>query len=180
MAKGRKQRTEMVEVEGEMIAVLKNEDKEDEEAAVQRAKNLKDQANSLAMAFTGKRRHQVAGRDYKHQDHCQQCWDGGELVICDHCPASWSSDWAQQHGPNGTVDGRNCAIIHASLSDGGGGRRDRVRCRRPSFAMLGVRVPSVLARRTFRQSALQGGGRALVVFARTVRAGAARPAGVPS
>jgi hypothetical protein len=32
---------------------------------------------------------QVAGRDYQHQDFCQECWDGGELVICDICPAAF-------------------------------------------------------------------------------------------
>lgn len=29
---------------------------------------------------------QLAGRDYRHQDICQICWDGGELIVCDNCP----------------------------------------------------------------------------------------------
>ena len=37
----------------------------------------------------GKGRGQVAGRDYGHLDYCQQCWDGGELLCCDYCPASF-------------------------------------------------------------------------------------------
>ena len=32
---------------------------------------------------------QVAGRDYEHQEHCQLCWDGGDLVCCDGCPFSY-------------------------------------------------------------------------------------------
>ena len=32
---------------------------------------------------------QIAGRDYDHEDFCLQCWDGGELICCDFCPASF-------------------------------------------------------------------------------------------
>lgn len=32
---------------------------------------------------------QVAGRDYQHQDVCQICWDGGEVLVCDGCPCSY-------------------------------------------------------------------------------------------
>ena len=32
---------------------------------------------------------QVAGRDYEHQDVCLVCWDGGEIICCDFCPASY-------------------------------------------------------------------------------------------
>jgi hypothetical protein len=32
---------------------------------------------------------QVAGRDYDHQSYCLCCWDGGELVLCDQCPAAY-------------------------------------------------------------------------------------------
>ncbi|KAJ1617298.1 hypothetical protein T492DRAFT_1151981 [Pavlovales sp. CCMP2436] len=32
---------------------------------------------------------QIAGRDYEHEGHCMACWDGGELVCCDLCPASY-------------------------------------------------------------------------------------------
>ncbi|KAG1680939.1 hypothetical protein FOA52_009898 [Chlamydomonas sp. UWO 241] len=31
---------------------------------------------------------QIAGRDYGHMDFCQVCWDGGNLLCCDYCPAS--------------------------------------------------------------------------------------------
>lgn len=32
---------------------------------------------------------QVAGRDYDHESHCLECWDGGDLVCCDLCPAAY-------------------------------------------------------------------------------------------
>jgi hypothetical protein len=32
---------------------------------------------------------QMAGRDYRHQDVCQVCWDGGELLVCEGCPCSY-------------------------------------------------------------------------------------------
>lgn len=36
-----------------------------------------------------KRRMQIAGRDYANEDHCLACWDGGELILCDRCPAAY-------------------------------------------------------------------------------------------
>eukprot|EP00958_Prasinococcus_capsulatus_P001206 scaffold106_cov380-Prasinococcus_capsulatus_cf.AAC.44 len=32
---------------------------------------------------------QRAGIDYKHQEYCQACWDGGLLVCCDGCPLAF-------------------------------------------------------------------------------------------
>jgi hypothetical protein len=32
---------------------------------------------------------QKAGRDFIHQDHCQLCWTGGDLLCCEYCPASY-------------------------------------------------------------------------------------------
>ncbi|KAK9840665.1 hypothetical protein WJX81_008358 [Elliptochloris bilobata] len=39
-----------------------------------------------------KKGRQVAGKDYTHSDLCQICWDGGLLVCCDECPASYHFD----------------------------------------------------------------------------------------
>lgn len=36
-----------------------------------------------------KRKVQIAGRDYINEDHCLCCWDGGDLICCDFCPASY-------------------------------------------------------------------------------------------
>ncbi|MEW5298327.1 MAG: hypothetical protein WDW36_001466 [Sanguina aurantia] len=40
-------------------------------------------------AVKKRRKLQVAGEDYIHNDYCQVCWDGGDLLCCDHCPASY-------------------------------------------------------------------------------------------
>jgi len=41
-------------------------------------------------AFQDKKRFMLtAGRDFQHDDHCANCWDGGEIVLCSHCPAGY-------------------------------------------------------------------------------------------
>lgn len=35
---------------------------------------------------------QRAGIDYDHQDHCQLCFEGGDLLCCDHCPVSFHKE----------------------------------------------------------------------------------------
>jgi hypothetical protein len=36
-----------------------------------------------------KAKRQKAGRDYEHEGMCLQCWDGGDLFLCDQCPAAY-------------------------------------------------------------------------------------------
>jgi hypothetical protein len=36
-----------------------------------------------------KRKVYRAGHDYENEDFCLRCWDGGDLMCCDHCPASY-------------------------------------------------------------------------------------------
>ena len=43
-------------------------------------------ANMAVAKPTGRQR---AGRDYDNEDHCLECWDGGDLVMCDFCPAAF-------------------------------------------------------------------------------------------
>jgi hypothetical protein len=47
--------------------------------------------------FDHKSGRQVAGRDYEHQDICQACWDGGDLFLCDLCPASFHKECLPKH-----------------------------------------------------------------------------------
>lgn len=43
-----------------------------------------------AVAFQDKKRFVLtAGRDYFHDDQCANCWDGGEIVTCSHCPSAY-------------------------------------------------------------------------------------------
>jgi SWI/SNF-related matrix-associated actin-dependent regulator of chromatin subfamily A member 5 len=42
---------------------------------------------------------QRSGHHFESQSCCQACWDGGELILCDRCPAAYHSDcltWAQR------------------------------------------------------------------------------------
>jgi SWI/SNF-related matrix-associated actin-dependent regulator of chromatin subfamily A member 5 len=36
-----------------------------------------------------KRKVQIAGRDYDNEEFCLQCFEGGDLILCDRCPASY-------------------------------------------------------------------------------------------
>ena len=51
-----------------------------------------DNADMKASSQVLKRRAgQRAGVDYENEDFCLQCWDGGDLMCCDRCPASYHS-----------------------------------------------------------------------------------------
>eukprot|EP00611_Tribonema_gayanum_P023708 TRINITY_DN5050_c0_g1_i1.p1 TRINITY_DN5050_c0_g1~~TRINITY_DN5050_c0_g1_i1.p1 ORF type:complete len:1003 (+),score=418.58 TRINITY_DN5050_c0_g1_i1:2044-5052(+) len=49
--------------------------------------DVEKQGGRAAAAVPAKRRRQVAGQDYSHIDLCLNCWDGGEVICCDICPA---------------------------------------------------------------------------------------------
>lgn len=51
-----------------------------------RAARQAKQQEVLYITHSGR---QVAGRDYEHQDMCNECWDGGELLVCDVCPMAF-------------------------------------------------------------------------------------------
>lgn len=44
---------------------------------------------AIALTKTSGAARQIAGRDYEHMDVCQVCWDGGKIICCDLCPASY-------------------------------------------------------------------------------------------
>ena len=41
---------------------------------------------------------QIAGRDYDNEETCLHCWDGGDLICCDQCPASWHAGCLKKIG----------------------------------------------------------------------------------
>jgi SWI/SNF-related matrix-associated actin-dependent regulator of chromatin subfamily A member 5 len=46
-------------------------------------------ADVAGMRAQQKRKQQIAGRDYDNEDHCLACGDGGDLLLCDRCPAAY-------------------------------------------------------------------------------------------
>ncbi|PRW60864.1 SNF2 super family [Chlorella sorokiniana] len=52
----------------------------------------REAASLKGKAGNQKSKMQVAGRDYEHDNFCQVCWDGGELICCDGCPAAYHAD----------------------------------------------------------------------------------------
>jgi hypothetical protein len=49
-------------------------------------------ANNVSMKASSrivKRKMYRAGHDYENEDFCLRCWDGGDLMCCDRCPASY-------------------------------------------------------------------------------------------
>ena len=88
-----------VEVDGVgTVQVLKSNDYDlnvgepsvqNREMAGTAAKRVKAERDAAAVAFIPTRGRQIAGRDFSHQEHCQNCWDGGELLLCGQCPAAY-------------------------------------------------------------------------------------------
>ncbi|GAX78544.1 hypothetical protein CEUSTIGMA_g5984.t1 [Chlamydomonas eustigma] len=82
----RKSRTTEVEVEGVgLVTVLNENNYSMQQGGISVAHKAKVKEPST---FGKKNRLQIAGRDYGHLDYCQVCWDGGNLLCCDYCPAS--------------------------------------------------------------------------------------------
>lgn len=48
-----------------------------------------DESDENISFFATRVGRQVAGRDFQNQDICQECWDGGELVLCGICPTAF-------------------------------------------------------------------------------------------
>ena len=99
----RKRESRFIEVDGHTVLKLNNYSLEEGESSVyksevQRGVAPMDQPGANANApksvrATSKRMgaqgRQQAGKDYMHESICLSCWDGGTLVCCDMCPASY-------------------------------------------------------------------------------------------
>ena len=59
------------------------------ELASSNAQRAKAREAAIASSYQGRKGRQIAGRDFSHQEHCQMCWDGGELLLCGQCPAAY-------------------------------------------------------------------------------------------
>jgi hypothetical protein len=66
------------------------------------------------------RKLQQAGRDYGHEDHCLLCWDGGELVCCDGCPAAYHADCLARYLHLGAGDRKPWDVADDGASRGFG------------------------------------------------------------
>lgn len=70
-----------------MVSVLKanNYTLEDGEPSVFDAEARRHKEWALAVRADDKKKRKT----FKHQDHCQHCWDYGKLICCTYCPASY-------------------------------------------------------------------------------------------
>jgi len=75
--------TRYIEVDGHTILKANNYSLEEGEKSVFHSELA---ANKSQGGLQGR---QVAGRDYENEGHCLRCWDGGELLLCDQCCASY-------------------------------------------------------------------------------------------
>ena len=72
------------------------ERKKDAKQVDEQAARWEAKAAKAALEAVGGR--QIAGRDYDNEEHCLNCWDGGDLICCDQCPASWHAGCLQKIG----------------------------------------------------------------------------------
>ena len=63
-----------------------------------------DLATAAAKADAVGTTRQRAGRDYDHDEVCLICWDGGYLVCCDFCPASYHPECLLKYGWTSPID----------------------------------------------------------------------------
>jgi|GEM_PF-2134840 len=74
-----------VEIDGHTILKANNYTMEEGEKSIF-ADETASMSDLLRAGNTGR---QIAGRDYDNEGHCLVCWDGGDLLLCDQCCASY-------------------------------------------------------------------------------------------
>lgn len=87
-------RTVDVMVEGVGLVKVSKFSLDTDESATSGSKSAQDrraarQAKQQEVLYITHSGRQVAGRDFEHQDMCNECWDGGELLVCDVCPMAF-------------------------------------------------------------------------------------------
>lgn len=69
---------------------------------------------------------------FEVQDFCQVCWDGGDLVCCDRCPAAYHPDCLGlpeeqlQSAPTWSCPQHACAVCQKKAQVGADGERGGV------------------------------------------------------
>jgi SWI/SNF-related matrix-associated actin-dependent regulator of chromatin subfamily A member 5 len=94
--KQRSRKSRIVVVDGESVLALNMYDLEDGEPSVMDRELKRKKKKNPADTWARKVR-QCPGRDYDNEDHCLNCWDGGDLIVCDLCPLAYHPTCAGLH-----------------------------------------------------------------------------------
>jgi len=78
--KQRERKSRVVNVDGHAVLTENN-------YTIEEGMTMERKGSSDGLERTNSR--QIAGRDYDHESQCLRCWDGGDLVCCDCCPAAY-------------------------------------------------------------------------------------------
>ena len=87
--KGRTRVSRFTTVDGHTVLKKNMYTMEDGEPSVFESEAAASSASIDGASYVPVSSRQRAGRDYEHESTCLVCWDGGDLVCCDGCPASY-------------------------------------------------------------------------------------------
>ena len=128
LATGRTKRertSRVMMVDGHQILRENNYSLEDGEPSVHSRelvqRNETERSSGVGGATGGGR--QVAGRDFDHFSFCLSCWDGGDIVCCDLCPASFHAsclDAVPGRGARWSCPHHRCSECDKSAAAAGG------------------------------------------------------------
>lgn len=87
---------------------------------------IRPQRYKTLCTFSKQNYHSLVSQVMEHQDLCQHCWDGGELVCCAYCPASYhttcvglrgvpSKQWSCPHHKGCVECGKKASAIGFSF-----------------------------------------------------------------
>mmetsp|Transcript_16144 Transcript_16144/g.39769 ORF Transcript_16144/g.39769 Transcript_16144/m.39769 type:complete len:1473 (-) Transcript_16144:97-4515(-) len=61
------------------------------------------------------RRRQKPGRDYPNSVNCGCCWQGGDIVLCDYCPASYHKNCIGYEGDPDSTNRFECSLHYCAV-----------------------------------------------------------------